>query len=276
VSFVRRTRSYGKPHLSLFRGGGARPPVQEVIAFMEAHMREFGVEPMCKVLQIAPSTWYEHARRTADPGRLPRRVKRDSELSVHIRRVFEENFGVYGVRKVWRQLTREGVDVARCTVARLTMGLQGVVRRKRMKTTINDKATPCPLDKVNKQFAADRPNKLWVSDFAYVATWSGFVYVAFVIDVYARQIWRGQPHRFGGLCPRRTGARRFMPVGRSKAAWSIIPIAVNTASGSPRLFDGVERPPWPTPMDDLGLEQADHRFGERVVVGISDTADRRL
>src|SRR4029434_8452315 len=105
---------------------------------------------------------------------------------------FEENFGVYGVRKVWRQLTREGVDVARCTVARLTMGLQGVVRRKRMKTTINDKATPCPLDKVNKQFAADRPNKLWVSDFAYVATWSGFVYVAFVIDVYARRIvgWR--------------------------------------------------------------------------------------
>jgi transposase InsO family protein len=86
---------------------------------MEAHMREFGVEPMCRVLQIAPSTWYEHARRTADPGRLPRRVKRDSELSVHIRRVFEENFGVYGVRKVWRQLTREGVDVARCTVARL-------------------------------------------------------------------------------------------------------------------------------------------------------------
>jgi putative transposase len=109
-----------------------------------------------------------------------------------LRRVFEENFGVYGVRKVWRQLTREGVDVARCTVARLTMGLQGVVRRKRMKTTINDKATPCPLDKVNKQFAADRPNKLWVSDFAYVATWSGFVYVAFVIDVYARRIvgWR--------------------------------------------------------------------------------------
>ena len=128
-----------------------------------------------------------------------------------LRRVFEENFGVYGVRKVWRQLTREGVDVARCTVARLTMGLQGVVRRKRMKTTINDKATPCPLDKVNKQFAADRPNKLWVSDFAYVATWSGFVYVAFVIDVYARRIWRGQPHRFGGLCPRRTGAGASCP-----------------------------------------------------------------
>ena len=163
---------------------------------MEAHMREFGVEPMCRVLQIAPSTWYEHARRKADPGHLPRRAKRDGELSVHIRRVFEENFGVYGVRNVWRQLIREGVDVARCTVARLmkAMGLQGVVRGKRMKTTINDKATPCPLDKVNRQFAADRPNKLWVSDFTYVATWSGFVYVAFVIDVYARRIvgWRAR------------------------------------------------------------------------------------
>jgi putative transposase len=165
-----------------------------VIGFMEAHLREFGVEPMCRVLQIAPSTWYEHARRKVDPGRLSRRAKRDGELSVHIRRVFEENFGVYGVRKVWRQLKREGFDVARCTVARLmkAMGLQGVVRGKRMKTTINDKAIPCPLDKVNRQFAADRPNKLWVSDFTYVATWNGFVYVAFVIDVYARRIvgWR--------------------------------------------------------------------------------------
>jgi transposase InsO family protein len=165
-----------------------------VIGFMETHGNEFGVEPMCRVLQIAPSTWHEHARRKADPERLPERAKRDGELSVHIRRVFEENFGVYGVRKIWRQLTREGVAVARCTVARLmkAMGLQGVVRGKRMKTTINDKATPCPLDKVNRQFAADRPNKLWVSDFTYVATWSSFVYVAFVIDVYARRIvgWR--------------------------------------------------------------------------------------
>jgi transposase InsO family protein len=161
---------------------------------MEAHTREFGVEPMCRVLQIAPSTWYEHARRKADPGLMSRRAKRDGELSVHIRRVFEDNFGVYGVRKIWRQLTREGVDVARCTVARLmkAMGLQGVVRGKRIRTTINNKAAPCPLDKVNRQFAADRPNKLWVSDFTYVATWSGFVYVAFVIDVYARRIvgWR--------------------------------------------------------------------------------------
>jgi putative transposase len=165
-----------------------------VIGFMEAHVNEFGVEPMCRVLQIAPSTWHERARRKADPDRLPPRAKRDAELSVHIRRVFEENFGVYGVRKVWRQLTRDGIAVARCTVARLmqAMGLQGVVRGKRMKTTISDRATPSPLDKVNRQFAADRPNKLWVSDFTYVATWRGFVYVAFVIDVYARRIvgWR--------------------------------------------------------------------------------------
>jgi hypothetical protein len=118
-----------------------------VIGFMETHGNEFGVEPMCRVLQIAPSTWHEHARRKADPERLPERAKRDGGLSVHIRRVFEENFGVYGVRKIWRQLTREGVAVARCTVARLmkAMGLQGVVRGKRMKTTINDKATPCLL-----------------------------------------------------------------------------------------------------------------------------------
>ena len=156
--------------------------------------KEFGVEPMCRMLHFAPSTWHKHARRKADPDRLPERAKRDAELSVHIRRIFAWNFSVYGVRKVWRQLTREGVAVARCTVARLmkALGLQGVVRGKRMKTTISDRAMPCPLDKVNRQFAADRPNKLWVSDFTYVATWSGFVYVAFVIDVYARRIvgWR--------------------------------------------------------------------------------------
>lgn len=164
------------------------------MGFMEAHVSDFGVEPMCRVLQIAPSTWHEHARRKADPGRLPRRAKRDAELSVQIRQVFDENFGVYGVRKVWRQLAREGIAVARCTVARLmkAMGLEGVVRGKWRKTTILDKAAPCPQDKVNRQFAADRPNRLWVSDFTCVATWSSFVYVAFVIDVYARRIvgWR--------------------------------------------------------------------------------------
>jgi len=108
--------------------------------------------------------------------------------------VYEENFGVYGIRKFWRQLLREGIAVARCTVARLmrTMGLQGVVRGKRVRTTISNAAAPCPLDRVNRQFKAPRPNALWVSDFTYVATWAGFVYVAFVIDVFARRIvgWR--------------------------------------------------------------------------------------
>ncbi len=161
---------------------------------MEAHVGDFGVEPICRVLQIAPSTWHEHARRKADPSRLPARARRDAELSVQIRRVFFENFGVYGVRKVWRQLIREGIGVARCTVARLmkALNLQGVVRGRRRKTTVSDKAAPCPLDKVNRKFAADRPNRLWLSDFTYVATWAGFVYVAFVIDVFARRIvgWR--------------------------------------------------------------------------------------
>lgn len=165
-----------------------------MIACMDAHVTAFGVEPMCRVLQIAPSTWYEHARRKTDRERLPPRKKRDAALSVEIRRVFKENFGVYGVRKVWRQLKREGVDVARCTVARLmkAMGLQGVVRGKRLRTTISDKTVACPLDKVNRVFSADRPNKLWLSDFTYVSTWAGFVYVAFVIDVFARRIvgWR--------------------------------------------------------------------------------------
>jgi transposase InsO family protein len=165
-----------------------------VIAFMEAHVGDFGVEPICRVLQIAPSTWHEHARRKTDPSRRPARARRDAELSVQIRRVFVENFGVYGVRKVWRQLRREGIGVARCTVARLmkAMNLQGVVRGRRRQTTISDKTAPCPLDKVNRKFAADRPNRLWLSDFTYVATWTGFVYVAFVIDVFARRIvgWR--------------------------------------------------------------------------------------
>jgi transposase InsO family protein len=133
-----------------------------VIAFMETHVGEFGVEPMCRVLQIAPSTWHEHARRKANPARLSARAKRDAELSAEIRRVHAENFGVYGVRKVWRQLQREGLSMARCTVARLmkTLGLEGVVRGKRIKTTISDKGVPCPQDKVNRQFAADRPNRL--------------------------------------------------------------------------------------------------------------------
>jgi putative transposase len=165
-----------------------------MVSFIDTHRAEYGVESICAELPIAPSQYYEHKAREADPARLPPRLQRDRLLAPEIRRVYEENFHVYGVRKVWRQLGREGVGVARCTVARLMrqMGLQGIVRGKSTRTTISDKAVPCPLDRVNRDFKAPAPNRLWVSDFTYVATWSGFVYVAFVIDAYARRIvgWR--------------------------------------------------------------------------------------
>ena len=171
-----------------------RPPMEAMISFVDAYRDDYGVEPICRVLEIAPSTYHAHAARRAEPETAPARVKRDTTLSVEIKRVFNENFQVYGVRKVWRQLLREGYDVARCTVARLMkkMALQGVIRGRRVRTTVSDKATPCPLDHVNRRFRAPRPNMLWVSDFTYVATWTGFVYVAFVIDAYARRIvgWR--------------------------------------------------------------------------------------
>jgi putative transposase len=165
-----------------------------MIAFIDDHREAHGIEPICKVLPIAPSTYHAHAAKRADPARLSARAKRDAALKPEIARVFAQNFAVYGVRKVWRQLGRESVDVARCTVARLMqdMGLQGVMRGKPIKTTVSDKAAPCPLDHVKRQFQAPRPNALWVSDFTYVSTWTGFVYVAFVIDAYARRIvgWR--------------------------------------------------------------------------------------
>ncbi len=168
-----------------------------MIAFIDDHRQAYGVEPICKVLPIvpiAPSTYHAHVARRADPSRLPDRVRRDAHLKVEIRRVFEENFHVYGVRKVWRQLRREGVTAARCTVARLmrNMGLRGTVRGKPLRTTISDKAALCPLDHGNRQFHASAPDRLWLADFTYVATRAGFVYVAFVIDAYARRIvgWR--------------------------------------------------------------------------------------
>ena len=165
-----------------------------MIAFIDDHRHTYGVEPICRVLPIAPSTYHAHAARRADPDRLPARAKSDAALMVEIRRVFEANFCVYGVRKVWRQLGREGFAVARCTVARLmrTIGLQGAVRGGKVRTTIPDPAVACPLDRVNRRFKVLRPNALWVSDFTYVATWSGFVYVAFGIDADARRIvgWR--------------------------------------------------------------------------------------
>jgi transposase InsO family protein len=165
-----------------------------MIAFIDDHREVYGVEPICKVLPIAPSTYHAHAARRANPEKRSRRARREEALKAQIRRVFDENFRVYGVRKVWRQLAREGIAVARCTVARLmrAMGLQGAVRGKPVRTTVSVKAAPCPLDRVNRHFQAPRPNVLWVSDFTSVATWSGFVYVAFVIDAYARRIvgWR--------------------------------------------------------------------------------------
>ena len=165
-----------------------------MVAYIEAHKDRFGVEPICAVLPIAPSTYYEHQARNTDPNRQPPRQRRDEALGGEIRRVWEENFGVYGARKVWRQLRREGFEVARCTVERLmrTMGLQGVVRGKKVVTTNPDAAQPCPDDKVNRAFVADMPNQLWVSDFTYVSSWQGMVYVAFIIDVFARKIvgWR--------------------------------------------------------------------------------------
>ena len=168
--------------------------MEAMIRFVDAYRDDHGVEPICRVLEIAPSTYHAHARRRSQPETASRRVRRDVELTQEIRRVFDENFQVYGVRKVWRQLRREGFDVARCAVARLMkkMALQGVIRGRRVRTTVADTAAPCPLDHVNRQFKAPRPNVLWVSDFTYVATWVGFVYVAFVIDAYARRIvgWR--------------------------------------------------------------------------------------
>jgi putative transposase len=168
--------------------------MEAMISFVDAYRDDHGVEPICRVLAIAPSTYHAHVARRAVPETAPARVRRDAELCVVIRRVFDENFQVYGVRKVWRQMLREGHDVARCTVARLMkkMALQGVIRGRRVRTTVSDRAAPCPRDHVNRRFKAPRPNVLWVSDFTYVATWTGFVYVAFVIDAYARRIvgWR--------------------------------------------------------------------------------------
>jgi putative transposase len=174
-----------------------------MIAFIDEHRGAFGVEPICRVLPIAPSTYHAHAAQRLDPAKASARTRRDAALCVAVRRVFDESFGLYGARKVWRQLGREGIPVARCTVARLMrrLGLRGVVRGKEVRTTVPDRATPCPADKVNRQFRAPRPNALWVSDFTYVATWQGFVYVAFVIDAFARRIvgWRASRTAHAGL-----------------------------------------------------------------------------
>lgn len=166
-----------------------------MVSFIDDHREVYGVEPICAVLPIAPSTYYAHKAQQRDPEQRSLRAKCDALLRVEIARVWEANFQVYGVRKVWRQLTREGVPVARCTVARLMggLGLSGAVRGQAFKvTTVADESAARPADRVNRNFTATRPNQLWVADLTYVATWLGFVYVAFVIDVFSRSIvgWR--------------------------------------------------------------------------------------
>ena len=165
-----------------------------MVRFIDDHRDEYGVEPICRVLPIAPSTYHLYKARQADPALLPARTIRDAELSGDIRRIWEENFRVYGVRKVWRQLQRENIAAARCTVERLMkqLGIQGVVRGKKAFTTVVDDELERARDKVRRDFTATKPNQLWVSDLTYVSTWTGFAYVAFVIDVYARMIvgWR--------------------------------------------------------------------------------------
>ncbi|WP_281907661.1 IS3 family transposase [Massilia varians] len=179
---------------AFFGPGGARPPLQAVRAFIDQYRHAYGVEPICRVMQVAPSGYWRYAAQQRNPELRCARAQRDDVLSVDIERVWQANLQVYGADKVWRQLRREGTDVARCTVERLMRkaGLRGVMRGKVVRTTAPDAKAPCPLDRVNRQFKAQRPNQLWVSDFTYVSTWQGFVYVAFVIDVFARRIigWR--------------------------------------------------------------------------------------
>ncbi|MCO6363612.1 IS3 family transposase [Paracoccus sp. 08] len=145
---------------------------------------------MCSVLLIASFTYYDQQVRPADPARRSKHARRNEALRLEIRRVFEQAWRVYGVRKIWRQFRSEGFDVTRCTVARLmnSMGIQGIIRGKPHRTTISDRKALCPLDKAGRQFWVPAPNRLWVSDLTNVATWKGFIYVAFVIDAYARRI----------------------------------------------------------------------------------------
>ena len=163
-------------------------------ALVDEHRHTYGVESICQVLQIAPSGYWRHVQRQREPSRRSQRARRDEHLMPHIERIWHANHGVYGARKVWRQMLREGMAVARCTIERLMacLGLRGVMRGKAMRTTVSDSKASCPLDRVNRQFNAERPNQLWVSDFTYVSTWQGWLYVAFVIDVFARRIvgWR--------------------------------------------------------------------------------------
>ncbi|MBF8179817.1 IS3 family transposase [Herminiimonas contaminans] len=194
VKELRRANEILKLASAFFGPGGARPPLKILRQFIDQHRHTFGVEPLCRVLQIAPSGYRRYAAQQRNPQLQSFRAKRDAVLMPEIQRVWEANMKVYGADKVWRQLQREQQAVARCTVERLMrqIGIQGARRGKTVRTTIADTAAPCPSDRVNRQFKANRPNQLWVSDFTYVSTWQGWLYVAFVIDVFARRIvgWR--------------------------------------------------------------------------------------
>ncbi|MEI1446766.1 IS3 family transposase [Escherichia coli] len=190
---LRRSNDILRQASAYFGEGGVRPPLEKMMPLLDKLREQYGVGPVCSELHVAPSTYYHCQQQRHHPEKRSARAQRDDWLKKEIQRVYDENHKVYGVRKVWRQLLREGIRVARCTVARLmaVMGLAGVLRGKKVRTTISRKAVAAG-DRVNRQFVAERPDQLWVADFTYVSTWQGFVYVAFIIDVFAGYIvgWR--------------------------------------------------------------------------------------
>nr|WP_252371461.1 IS3 family transposase [Escherichia coli] len=190
---LRRSNDILRQASAYFGEGGVRPPLEKVMPLLDKLRKLYGVGPVCSELHIAPSTYYHCQQQRHHPDKRSARAQRDDWLKKEILRVYDENHKVYGVRKVWRQLLREGIRVARCTVARLmaVMGLAGVLRGKKVRTTVSRKAVAAG-DRVNRQFVAERPDQLWVADFTYVSTWQGVVYVAFIIDVFAGYIvgWR--------------------------------------------------------------------------------------
>ncbi|MCM4364434.1 IS3 family transposase [Escherichia coli] len=190
---LRRSNDILRQASAYFGEGGVRPPLEKMMPLLDKLREQYGVGPVCSELHIAPSTYYHCQQQRHHPDKRSARAQHDDWLKREIQRVYDENHQVYGVRKVWRQLLREGIRVARCTVARLmaVMGLAGVLRGKKVRTTVSRKAVSAG-DRVNRQFVAERPDQLWVADFTYVSTWQGFVYVAFIIDVFAGYIvgWR--------------------------------------------------------------------------------------
>ncbi|EJZ3310714.1 IS3 family transposase, partial [Escherichia coli] len=186
---LRRSNDILRQASAYFCEGGVRPPLEKIMPLLDKLREQYGVGPVCSELHIAPSTYYHCQQQRHHPDKRSARAQRDDWLKREIQRVYDENHQVYGVRKVWRQLLREGIRVARCTVARLmaVMGLAGVLRGKKVRTTVSRKAVAA-CDRVNRQFVAERPDQLWVADFTWVSTWQGFVYVAFIIDVFAGYI----------------------------------------------------------------------------------------